>query len=72
MLSISASELEGLAGCVRCTGSLLTDLLSGIVAANAHPETSRLLVEMHLGARVDQVTWPDFVLDAGRRLCGLA
>lgn len=72
MFTVSASELELLAGCDRSTGSPLKDLLSGIVTANAAPDTSGFLVEMHLGARIDHVEWPGCVRDAGHRLCGIA
>lgn len=73
MFTVSASELELLVSCVRDTGASLQYLLSDIVAANTVPETSsKLLIETHLGRRVDQVKWPSFVRDAGRRLCGMA
>lgn len=73
MFTVSASELELLVGCVRDTGASLQDILSDIVTANTVSETSsKLLIETHLSRRVDQVKWPNFVRDAGRRLCGMA
>lgn len=72
MFTVSASEIELLAGFVRSTGFSMQNLLNDIVAENAVPETSsKLLVEMHLGKYVDQVDWPNCVRDAGRHLCGM-
>lgn len=69
MFTISAQELELLAGVVR-TGERASDIFRQIIADNDSPETSKLLFLQHL-ARYGQVDIPKFSRLAAGRLCGI-